>query len=83
MSGIRPNRAHASFGPPPTSRRVYQVNPHEDHGDGVQETDQELQNLLHHLNVPGALRVACPGPCPPAPGQRPSWLGVRPSPNRS
>ena len=60
-----------------------QVNPHEDHGDGVEETDQELQNLLHHLKVLGALRAACPGPCSPAPGRRPGSPGARSSPNRS
>ena len=31
-----------------------QVNPHEDHGDGMEETDHELQNLLHYLNLPGS-----------------------------
>src|SRR5262249_49025980 len=39
-----------------------QVNPHEDHGDGMEEADQELENLLHYLNLPGAVRAPDPGP---------------------
>ncbi|MGH3217212.1 MAG: LLM class flavin-dependent oxidoreductase [Streptosporangiaceae bacterium] len=31
-----------------------QVNPDEDHGDGMQEANQELENLLHPLNLPAA-----------------------------
>jgi hypothetical protein len=34
-----------------------QVNPHQDHGNGMEETDQELEDLLHYLNLPGALWV--------------------------
>ena len=31
-----------------------QVDPDEDHGDGMEETDQELENFLHYLNLPAA-----------------------------
>jgi hypothetical protein len=34
-----------------------QVNPHQDHGHGMEETDQEFEDLLHCLNLPGALWV--------------------------
>ena len=34
-----------------------QVNPYEYHGDGMEETDQELEDLLHYLNLPGAPRA--------------------------
>jgi len=39
-----------------------QVNPYEDHGDGMEETDQELEDLLHYLNLPGGAAGACPVP---------------------
>lgn len=32
-----------------------QVNPHQDHGNGMEETDQDFENLLHRLNLPGAV----------------------------
>src|SRR5215831_3600211 len=37
-----------------------QVDPYEDHGDGMKETDQELEDLLHYLNLPAALGAAGP-----------------------
>jgi hypothetical protein len=30
-----------------------QVDPHQDHGDRMEEAEQELDNLLHGLNLPG------------------------------
>ncbi len=39
-----------------------QVNPYEDHGDGMEETDQELEDLLHYLNLPWGAAGACPVP---------------------
>jgi hypothetical protein len=30
-----------------------QVNPHQDHGNGMEEADQEFEDLLHCLNLPG------------------------------
>jgi hypothetical protein len=39
------------------------VNPHQDHGNGMEEADQEFEDLLHCLNLPGPLRVpvrSCP-----------------------
>jgi len=39
-----------------------QVDPDEDHGDGMEDAGQQLQDLLHYLNLPGALgRLS--GPC--------------------
>ena len=38
-------------------RRVARVKPDQDHGDGMEEADQELKNLLHHLNLPGAVGI--------------------------
>jgi hypothetical protein len=40
----------------------------------MEETDQELENLLHYLNLPGAVRA--PGHRS-LPGQRPGSPGVR------
>jgi hypothetical protein len=34
-----------------------QVNPHQDHGNGMEEADQEFEDLLHCLNLPGPLWV--------------------------
>jgi hypothetical protein len=34
-----------------------QVNPHQDHGNGMEEADQEFEDLLHRLNLPGPLWV--------------------------
>ena len=31
-----------------------QVDPYQDHGDGMEETDQELEDLLHYPNLPAA-----------------------------
>jgi hypothetical protein len=41
-----------------------QVNPHQDHGNGMEEADQEFEDLLHCLNLPGPLWV--PVRSPPA-----------------
>ena len=30
-----------------------QVNPHQDYGNGMEEADQEFEDLLHCLNLPG------------------------------
>ena len=32
-----------------------QVDPNEDHGDRMEEADQEFEDLLHYLNLPAAL----------------------------
>ena len=57
------------------------VNPHQDHGNGMEEADQEFKDLLHCLNLPGPLRVpvrflpAAPKPPPSASAARcVSWL---------
>jgi hypothetical protein len=34
-----------------------QVNPHQDHGNRMEEADQEFEDLLHRLNLPGPLWV--------------------------
>jgi hypothetical protein len=30
-----------------------QIDPHQDHGEGMQKTDQDLKKLLHNLKLPG------------------------------
>jgi len=50
-----------------------QVNPHQDHGNGMEEADQEFEDLLHCLNLPGPLWV----PVRSLPGSAPirlTWL---------
>jgi hypothetical protein len=38
----------------------------------MEETDQELQYLLHYLNLPGTVRAAA-GPCLSLAGQHPGF----------